>query len=136
MKVAATYPDVVKASIDYLAANLSAHESDTTVGAVLPRDWTVRSDPHLLVSTDGTPRIEHPIVAFSTIRLVAWSDAPTTSRRIVLAATAVLAAHPGGEDIVHVRPSTGPLMATDIEHHNAELAAATCTVTVRAALLV
>lgn len=127
-KIAATYPDAERAVTDYLTANLA--DGDTTVGVDLPDDWTTASPDHLVVSNDGTPSHSHPVAARPTIRLTAWSRSTTDAKALARRAQGVLCAHPGGDGIANVRFLTGEQPGYDPDH-NAQLASATCRVTIR-----
>lgn len=132
MKVLATYPDVEVATKDLLRDLLDDLTGETaTVGVVLPADWVAKtSPPHLEVACDGTPILEHPIAARSTIRVTAWSNARSEAKRLATLALGLLAAHDGSGDISAIQPLTGVLPARDPANRG-ELASVTLRVTVR-----
>lgn len=129
-KPAVTFPDVELLVVDYLDANLAAPTSGVTIGRKLPPGWTTAGPDHLQILSDGTPTLNHPVTASTTIRLLAWSSSPTDAKALTRIAQGVLCAHPGGDGVVNVRALTGEQPGFDPEHQ-AALAASTCRVTVR-----
>lgn len=131
MKTLATYPDAEHLVVDWLTDNLD--EPDCTIGVGVPTDWT-RGDLHVQVDLDGTPRMDHPVLSHSTIRLVAWAASTTEAKRLAAKAHGVLLAHPGGGGIAGTRALTGVFPAKDSKT-GAEIASVTTRVTLRAALI-
>lgn len=131
MKPAVTYPDPERVTVDLLASMLDAYEPDVTVGVALPGDWNVdSSQPHVQVVCDGTPRLEHPVVVWPTVRLVAWARTTSRAKALVMLAQGLLCSHTGGADIAAIHPLTGVLPARDTDRR-AELASATVSVALR-----
>lgn len=126
MKVAATYPDVERLVVDYLTANL---DDPATVAVGVPTSWQP-GDRHLQVDLDGTPVMDHPITAHSTIRLVGWAESTSEAKALAMRAHGVLLAHPGGDGIAAVRALTGVFPAHDSKT-GAEIASVTARVSVR-----
>lgn len=125
MKIAVTYHDAERLTVDYLNWLL-----DEPVSVGVPADWTPSDGDRLQVTLDGTPRLEHPAVAHATIRLTARSDSTTRAKALAMKAQGLLCAHPGGDGIASTAPLTGVLTARDPDT-NVELASVTCRVTVR-----
>jgi hypothetical protein len=126
VKIACTYPDVERATVDFLTGKLGG----ATVGTRLPPDWTKQSTNHLMVRCDGTPTITYPITARPTVRLVAWSGSPTEAKALAMLAQGVYCAHPGDSEISGVQALTGLLPGYDPDHE-AELASVTCRAVIR-----
>jgi hypothetical protein len=124
-RLAVTYPDAERLVVDYLTPLL-----DESVGVGVPAGWTATSPDHLQVVLDGTPRLEHPVIAHATIRLVARSASTTRAKALASKAMGLLCAHPSDDSIAGTGPYTGVLPARDPET-GAELASVTCRVTVR-----
>lgn len=129
-KPAVTYPDVENLVVDYLTDELDAQLSDATVAIGVPGDWHRSDPPHLQVSLDGTPAVDHPISERATVRLTAYADTTSASKALVNLACGLLCAHPGGDEIAATHKLTGVLPAHDDET-GAELASVTVAVTVR-----
>lgn len=127
-KLAVTYPDVERLVTDYLAAELG--EGDWTVGVPVPAGWGPDSPTHIQVALDGTPSLAHPILARSTIRLVARAQTTTAAKAAANKALGVLCAHPGDGQITGARPLTGVLPDRDPDT-GADLASVTARVSVR-----
>lgn len=130
MKVRATYPDVERAVVDLLTELVGTIEPDVTVGVGVPADWNVEHDPHLQVSCDGTPTLDHPIAAHSTVRIVAWAETTSRAKELANLAHGLIVAHDGAPPIAGVRTLTGLFPARDPETR-AELASFTVRVSVR-----
>lgn len=130
MKLARTYPDAERLTKDLLDDLIAGHEPDVTVGIGVPSDWTTDSPEHLQVALDGTPALEHPVIAHSTVRIVAWSASTTRSKELANLALGLLCAHAGGDGISAILPLTGIFPARDPDNRG-ELASVTVRVTVR-----
>lgn len=138
MKLAVTYPDpeplVVKLLVDKVAQT-SHNFGAVTVGKTIPATFDA-SNPtqaiHIQVVLDGTPFADHPIVAHTTIRLVAWAPRGKQSLAIRGAAFAqgLLLSQHVGYGIAGATYLTGPLPGRDPDS-DAEIAATTTRVTVR-----
>lgn len=130
MKPRVTYPDVERATVDLLADLVVAREPDVSVGVGIPTDWTVEHDPHLQVSCDGTPTLDHPIVAHSTVRIVAWAATTSRAKELANLAHGLIVAHDGAPPVAGVSTLTGLLPARDPETR-AELASFTVRISIR-----
>lgn len=124
-KLAVTYPDAERLVVDYLAPLLAP----TLVRTNVPADWTPATTL-LRVVSDGVPSLQHPVLANYTIRMVAMSGSPTTSKELAAKALGLLSAHTGDGQIASTAPFTGPLTSRD-PSTGAELASVTARVTVR-----
>jgi hypothetical protein len=76
----------------------------------LPADWTLGSDPVLLVADDGDPLVVWPIGTSPTIRVTSWTSG--RDRTYIHAALARLLAFPAIPGIAALR-GTGFLEARD-----------------------
>lgn len=135
MKVALSFPDVERPVRDYLAVELLALGEDLTVAIGVPATWSQANPaqkPHVQVDWDGTPDIRNNLVAFATVRVVAWARSTTEAKRLGALAQGVLCGHPGGAVIKGAVPLTGVLPTRD-PATSAEIAATTSRVTVRSA---
>lgn len=122
-----TYHDPERATVDLLAAAMSG----VTVGVNLPEDWTPKSTPHIQVAWNGTPTVRHPISMAAVIRLIAYAGTKTDAKRLAMEAQGRACAYSSDQtDIVSILPLTGPLPASDPDHHDAEICAVTVRVTV------
>ena len=122
MKPTVFYPDAEDTTCDRL--DLLLADEDCTVGIGKPTDWTTASAPHVQVNLDGTPRIEHPVVAYSTLRVTVWAYGTTAAKTLAATAMGLLLAEP------YVSPLTGLLPASD-KASGADLASFTCRVATR-----
>lgn len=127
MSIAVEIPDVERLVVDYLDAVLTEQ-----IGVGIPSNWTATSQPFLQVSCDGHPFNSWPVTMTATVRLVGWAKTTTTAKALAARAQGLLCAHPGGDGIAVVQPLTGPLPARDPDNAGAQLAAVTCSVTLRA----
>lgn len=132
--MADVFPPVEPLVVAYLTEQFDAVGEDATVGVGVPPGWTATSTPHVQVVSDGTPRMTFPIAAHVTIRIVVRAARTTEAQRLCSLAQGLLADHPGsgrvGAQIARVRALTGVMPTRDTETR-AELAWATCQVTVR-----
>lgn len=119
-----TFPRADVLVIDYLDDLLVE-----PVSAKLPPNWTGGSPTVLTVSIDGTPIVDPPFTISPTIRLVAWAAGPTDAHELVMLAAGHLEAHDG--ELFTARLLNGPIPATDPDHEDAALCAATLRVRVR-----
>lgn len=131
MKLLVTFPDAQALTADLLAEELAAYEPDAAVTEEPIRGWRPETSPeYVQVAWDGTPIVQHPIVAHATIRLVAWALTSDRAKALVALAQGLLLAHAGGSGIARIGALTGVLPARDQET-GAELASVTLRVTVR-----
>lgn len=120
------YPDAERAVVDLLGTLLAAAGEGASVGVGVPTGWDPTVDlPHLQVAWDGTPIVEHPIVARCTIRVVARAATTTEAKRLAWLAHGLLLGH--GGTVATFAPLTGPLPARDLD-----TAAELCSITLRA----
>jgi hypothetical protein len=130
MKPTVTYPDPERETVDILTDLFEdAGENAVTVGVGVPDGWTPGDNPHLGVACDGTFTDLHPIIARSTIRLVARAATTTEAKRLAQLAHGLLCGWRGDAGVSAFQPLTGLLPARDPKT-DAEIAA----VTVRALL--
>lgn len=122
MKPAVIYPDAEAATRATLTDLLAGEGCTVAIGK--PTDWTTGSDPHVQVNLDGTPRIDHPIVAYATIRVTIWSYDPSPAKALAALAMGLLLAER------YVTPLTGILPARDPDS-GADLASFTVRVATR-----
>lgn len=132
MKVATLIPDAERAFVAALTAMLNTAGEDVTCSVGVPAAWTPASKPHVEVTWDGTPGRDTDLVARCAIRVTVRAATTTEAKRIARVVYGLAPTHPGGDGIVHIRQSTGPLPARDPDT-KAELAAVTFLATVRAA---
>lgn len=130
MKPLAVFPDAERATVDLLTALLDEWAPDFTCGVGVPPDWTPASPTHVRVAWDGTPVLEHPVVAHATVRLVAYAATTTEAKAAVAVAQGLLLAHAGGDGVAAVHELTGVLPAHD-PATAAEIASVTVRITVR-----
>lgn len=122
MKPAVIYPDAEVHARETLAALLSGEDCTVAIGR--PEGWTVDDAPHVQVSLDGTPIVQHPVVARSTIRVTVRARNTGTAKDLAALAMGLLLAEP------MVQPLTGILPARDPDS-DAELASFTVRVSTR-----
>ena len=135
MKLAVTYPDPERATVDLLASLVGPHHPDVTVGVGVPDSWTPSSPPHLEVAWDGTPTGNHPVADHPTIRVVARAAGPNATKALAQLARGLLLAHRGDANITAIRPGMGVLPARDPDTRF-DLASFTVLVTVRSTPIV
>lgn len=102
--------DVVQLLKDWLKADLAARFPELSVVLELPSDWTLGSDPVLVLADDGDPMGMWPVATSPTIRGTSWTSG--RERKYVHAALARLltARIPG---IAAILPGAGVLDARD-----------------------
>lgn len=107
------YPPVEAIIVEHLTELMDGDVDEPTVGANVPFGWKAASSPpHLQVADDGTWRIEHPVAAWSTVRVVARAQSTTVAQRLAQRAMGALLA--GGEPAgVTITAATGVLPARD-----------------------
>lgn len=128
------FPDTERELVDLLTVLLS--DEQMTVGIGVPEDFDPDQDlPHLQVSQDSATVPRHRVIARPIVRLTVWSGSPTTSKRLIQKADALLAAYPGDGTISTISTATGLFTARDRDNRDAELASCTVRVTVRSSPL-
>lgn len=102
--------DVARVIKDWLKADLATRFPALSVRLELPGDWSLGSDPVLMVADDGDPLAVWPVATSPTIRVTSWTSG--RDRTYVHAALARLLSTsiPG---IAAVLPGTGVLEARD-----------------------
>lgn len=58
---------------DWLKADLASRFPELYVALALPRDWTLQSNPALIVADDGGPMNMWPVATDPTIRVTSWT---------------------------------------------------------------
>lgn len=102
--------DVARIVKDWLKADLAARFPTLSVRLELPDDWSLGSDPVLLVADDGDPLVVWPAATSPTIRVTSWTSG--RNRTYVHAALArLLTNHVPG--VAAILPGTGVLEARD-----------------------
>lgn len=66
--------DVVRIVKDWLKADLAATFPSLTVTLELPSDWSLGSDPVLVLADDGSPMNLYPAATSPTIRVTSWTS--------------------------------------------------------------
>lgn len=131
MTVEVTFPDPEIAAVDILTDMMpSRWDEELTVGVELPDDWTTGSLEHVQVQWDGTPGHDREVLAYCTVRIVAWAGTRTNSKRLCGVAVAALTAHEGGDGVSSIDRLTGVQPAKD-PTTGAHIAAATVRMTMR-----
>lgn len=120
-----TYPRVESIVVDFLVGH------GVNAAARLPRDWTVRSNPIVVVASDGVPQngALTPVAIVPVVRLIGWSNSPTEAHDMVMLSVGQMEAHDGS--LFTARFDGGGIAAVDPEHGNAQLFSATLRVRVR-----
>ncbi len=70
--------DVARLIKDRLKADMAARFPELSVRLELPSDWTLGSDPVLLVADDGSTLDMWPAATDPTIRITSWTSAHHT----------------------------------------------------------
>jgi hypothetical protein len=122
--------DVARLLKDWLKADLATRFPVLSVRLELPSDWTLGSDPVLVVADDGGPLDIWPVATSPTIRVTSWTSG--RNRTYVHAALARLlsVSIPG---VAAVLPGTGVLEARDSKTRG-DLASFTVLTRVRTAV--
>lgn len=66
--------DVAKIVKDWLKTQFAELFPDVSVRLELPADWSLGSDPVLLVANDGSPMSMWPAATMPTIRITTWTS--------------------------------------------------------------
>ncbi len=131
MKPLVSYPDPEPVVVGMLEGGMADIGEDLTVDIGVPPGWDRKtSKPHLQVDLDGTPVVEAPIRAFSTVRVVAWAATTGEAKRIAAVAHGWLLANSGRGGTDSISHLTGVAPAHDPKT-KAELAAVTLRVGMR-----
>jgi hypothetical protein len=102
--------DVARIIKDWLKADMATRFPALSVTLELPSDWTLGSNPVLVVADDGDPLVVWPAATSPTIRVTSWTSG--RDRTYVHAALARLLSVPV-PGIAAVLPGTGVLEARD-----------------------
>lgn len=129
MKPRVSVPDAERLTRDLLADLIWTHEPDVSVEVGVPKDWTPKSPPHLQVSWGGTPVHALPVLAYATVRIVAWAASTSEAKRLAALAEGLLLASTS-DDISGFRALTSVQPARDPETR-AELASVSLRATLR-----
>lgn len=102
--------DVARIVKDWLKTDLATRFPELSVRLELPSDWTLESDPVLLVADDGSPMGMWPVATMPTIRVTSWTSG--RELKYIHAALGRLLTEriPG---IAAILPGTGVLEARD-----------------------
>lgn len=123
--------DVARVIKDWLKADLATRFPMLSVTLELPADWTLGSDPVLLVADDGDPSTMWlPAGTSPTIRVTSWTSGRDRTY-IHAALTRLLTARIPG--VAAIRPGTGVLDARD-EKTRGDLASFTVRTRARTAV--
>jgi hypothetical protein len=71
--------DVARLVKDWLKTDLAARFPELSVRLELPADWSLGSDPVLVVFDDGGPMDNWPAATSPTIRVTSWTSGRDTS---------------------------------------------------------
>lgn len=106
--------DVARLIKDWLKEDLSERFPELSVRLELPADWSLESDPVLLVADDGSPMDMWPAATMPTIRVTSWTSGRET-KYAYAALGRLLTARISG--LAAVLPGTGILEARDPNTH-------------------
>ena len=102
--------DVARLVKDWLKTDLAARFPELTVALELPADWTLGSDPVLVIADDGSTLDMWPVATDPTIRGTTWTSGREPKYAYAAMARLLTAHIPG---IAAVLPGTGFLEARD-----------------------
>lgn len=102
--------DVAQVVKEHLKTELAEQFPELSVRLELPSDWTLGSDPVLIVADDGAPLGMWPAATMPTIRVTSWTSG--REREYIHAALGVLLSN-RISGIAAVLPGTGILEARD-----------------------
>ena len=74
MKTVRTPVDAADLIADWLQAQAVTAHPNLSVDHELPADWTLGSDPFLMVADDGDPMKAWPVATQPTIRITSWTS--------------------------------------------------------------
>lgn len=123
--------DVAQIVKDWLEDDLATRFPELTVALELPSNWTLGSDPILMVADDGDPLVVWPVGTSPTIRVTSWTSG--RERKYANAAMARLLSKPSIPGIAAILPGTGILEARD-EKTRGDLASFTVRARARTAV--
>lgn len=102
--------DVAKVVKEWLKADLATRFPTLAVRLELPSDWSLGSNPVLVIADDGDPLVIWPVGTSPAIRVTSWTSGRDRTY-IHAALTRVLTTHIPG--IAKLLPGTGILEARD-----------------------
>lgn len=102
--------DVARVIKDWLKADLATRFPTLSVVLELPDNWTLGSNPVLLVADDGDPLTLWPAATSPTIRVTSWTSGRDRTYIHAVLARLLTARIPG---IAAILPGTGVLEARD-----------------------
>lgn len=102
--------DVARLVKDWLKADLAGRFPELTVALELPHNWSLGSDPVLIVADDGSTLDMWPAATDPTIRCTSWTSGRETKYAYAAMARLLTARIPG---IAAVLPGAGFLEARD-----------------------
>ncbi|QDF72356.1 hypothetical protein [Mycobacteroides chelonae] len=102
--------DVARLIKDWLKADLMARFPELSVRLELPADWTLDSDPVLLVADDGSTLDMWPAATDPTIRVTSWTAGRETKYAYAAMARLLTARVPG---VAAILPGAAFLEARD-----------------------
>lgn len=102
--------DVARLVKDWLKTDLAARFPELSVRLELPADWSLGSDPVLMVADDGGPLDDWPVATAPSIRVTSWTSGRDTTYAYAAMARLLTARVPG---VAAVLPGTAFLEARD-----------------------
>lgn len=123
--------DVAQVIKDWLKTDLATRFPELSVRLELPSDWSLGSNPVLVVADDGDTMGMWPAATSPTIRVTSWTSG--RDRTYAHAALARLLSKPAISGIAAILPGTGLLDARD-EKTRGDLASFTVRTRARTAV--
>jgi hypothetical protein len=102
--------DVARLVKDWLKTDLAARFPELSVRLELPADWSLGSDPALIVFDDGGPLELWPVATDPTIRVTSWTSGRETKYAYAALTRLLTARIPG---VAAVLPGSAFLEARD-----------------------
>lgn len=106
--------DVTRLVKDWLKSDLAERFPELSVRLELQPEWSVGSDPVLLVAGDGSPMSMWPVATMPTIRVTSWTSGRELKYAHAALGRLLTARIPG---VAAVLPGTGILEARDSKTH-------------------
>ena len=107
-------PDVERLVGELLEDLLDTYGVEADVGVGVPRGWTPTSTPHVQVNLDGTPRDDHPVAAYCSVRFVARAATTSACKALASRCQALLLAS-STDDLPRFKTLIGPMPSRDPE---------------------
>ncbi len=123
MRPQVTFPDAERALLGFLGPLWAARSEPfkpATRSNKFPSAALAGNATHLQVELDGTPLVEYPATERATVRFTFWS-APSSQDNAKQGASitqALIATHPGDDDVWSTRILTGRLKGVDDDTRN------------------